>query len=256
MFMDHITYQGVTQDVAEQMMLQDLERLFCKSCSSMETFGFLTPNGVPTELEEAISLWMKSDVLARQGQLLDGVNATHPNNDEQQMAFKSIMGSIIKFKDVNRDDITEHVFHFIGGPGGTGKLALFRKLHAACHNNGLLISICAATSLAALSFDGATTAHSSFSYPAEDETDVDDQDIATCDFNKEHCDYLHEVSVIFWEKFIPNDQILLEAVLQEFKTRWDRPRYYVFVCAGDFAQVCIQSFKHPLLYYTSSCHLR
>ena len=98
---------------------------------------------------------------------------------------------------------------------------------------------CAATSLAALSFDGATTAHSLFSYPVEDETDVDDQDLATCDFNKERCDYLHEVSVIFWDEFISNDRILMEAVLEEFKTRWSKPSYYVFVCAGDFAQVCI-----------------
>ncbi len=70
----------------------------------------------------------------------------------------------------------------------------------------------------------------------EDETDVDDQDLATCDFNKER---LNEVSVIFWDEFISNDRILMEAVLEEFKTRWDTPRYYIFVCAGDFAQVCI-----------------
>jgi len=56
------------------------------------------------------------------------------------------------------------------------------------------------------------------------ETDVDDQDLTTCNFNKERCDYLHEVSVIFWDEFIPNDCILMEAVLEEFKTRWDRPR--------------------------------
>ena len=149
------------------------------------------------------------------------------------------MNSIIDFKDANRDDITDHIFHFIGGPGGTGKLALFKKLHAACCKNGQLISICAATSLAALNFDGATTAHSLFSYPVEVETDVDNQDLATCDFNKERCDYLHEVSVIFWDEFISNNCILMEAVLEEFKTRWDRPRHYVFVCAGDFAQVCV-----------------
>jgi hypothetical protein len=40
----------------------------------------------------------------------------------------------------------EHVF--IGGPGGTGKLALFKKMHTACRKNGQLISICRATSLA------------------------------------------------------------------------------------------------------------
>ena len=101
MFMDYITYQGVTQDVAEQMMLQDLKHLFRKSRSSLEKFGFPTPDNVPTELEEAISLWMQPDVIARQGQLLDGLVATHPNNGEQQMAFGSIMNSIIDFKDVN-----------------------------------------------------------------------------------------------------------------------------------------------------------
>ncbi len=99
--------------------------------------------------------------------------------------------------------------------------------------------ICAATSLAALNFDGATTAHSLFSYPVEDEIDVDNQDLATCNFNIECCDYLHEVSVIFWDEFISNDCILMEAVLEEFKTRWDRPLYYVFLCAGDFGKVCV-----------------
>jgi len=118
-------------------------------------------------------------------------------------------------------------------------LALFKKLHAACRKNGLLISICAATTLAALHVDDETTAHSLFSYPVEDETDIDDQDLATCEFNKERCDFLHEVSVIFWDEFISNDCILIESVLEEFKTRWESPRYYVFVCAGDFAQVCI-----------------
>ena len=91
------------------------------------------------------------------------------------------------------------------------------------------------------------TAHSLFSYPVEDENDVDDQDLATCDFNKERCDYLHEVSVIFWDEFISNDRIIMEAVLEEFKTRWEEPRYYIFVCAGDFAHVCI----YPL----SSIHI-
>jgi hypothetical protein len=56
MFMDYITYQCVTQDVAEQKMLQDLERLFQKSHSSLEKFGFPTLSAVPTELEEAISV--------------------------------------------------------------------------------------------------------------------------------------------------------------------------------------------------------
>jgi hypothetical protein len=51
MFMDYITYKGVPQVVAKQMMLQDLECRFRKSDSSLEKFGFTAPDGVPTELE-------------------------------------------------------------------------------------------------------------------------------------------------------------------------------------------------------------
>jgi hypothetical protein len=112
-------------------------------------------------------------------------------------------------------------------------------LHAACRNNGILITICTATSLAALSYEGATTAHSLFLYPVEDETDVDDQNLAGCNFNQERRDFLYEISVICWDEFISNDHILMEAVLKDFKTRWDTPHYYIFVCAGDFDQACM-----------------
>jgi hypothetical protein len=141
MYMDYITYQGVSPMVAEQMMLQDLERCFRKSRSLLEKFGFPIPDGVPTELEEAISLWRSPNVLPRQGQLLISLNKTHPNNAEQQITFNKIMEDVIKFANSNREDITKHKFNFIGGPGETGKLALFKKLHAACRSHDLLISI-------------------------------------------------------------------------------------------------------------------
>ena len=56
MFTDYIIYNGATEVVAEQTMLQDLERLFRKSNSSLDKFGFPIPDGVPTELAEAVSL--------------------------------------------------------------------------------------------------------------------------------------------------------------------------------------------------------
>ncbi len=71
----------------------------------------------------------------------------------------------------------------------------------------------------------------------EDETDVDDQDLATCDFKQERSDFLFEVLVIFWDEFVSNNCILMEAVLEKFRKRWIEPCYFVFVCAGDFAQV-------------------
>jgi hypothetical protein len=36
---------------------------------------------------------------------------------------------------------------------------------------------------------------------------------------------------------ISNDRNLMEAVLEQLKMLWGKPWYYVFVCAGDFAQV-------------------
>jgi hypothetical protein len=116
-FMDYIMYQGVAQVIAKQMMLQDLERCFCKSHSSLEKIGCPTPDGVLTELEEAISLWMSPDVLARQGQLLNSLNKTHPDNYKQQQAYKSILESIVNFKHANQDGTIKHDFHFIGLAG-------------------------------------------------------------------------------------------------------------------------------------------
>jgi hypothetical protein len=238
MFMDYITYENKTEDEAAQMMLRALERLFRKCGKTLTDYGFPKPERVPTELEEALSHWTNVIILEQQDQLLQELNLTIPNNNEQQEAFDDIMESIGVFTSSNRDDLQCHQFHFIGGPGGTGKSTLFRKLHAACRSKGLLIVICAFTSLAALLFNGATTAHALFGYPVEDEEDIDDQNLAECRFKAERKAFLHEVTVIFWDEFVSNDRMLIEAVLESFKTVWDKPRYFVFVCAGDFAQVC------------------
>jgi hypothetical protein len=97
--------------------------------------------------------------------------------------------------------------------------------------------IFAATSLAALSFEGAVTAHSSFGYPVEDKDNVDDLNPTRCKVKMEQADFLHEVSVIFWDKYISNDRNPMEAILEQLKMLWGKPWYYVFVCASDFAQV-------------------
>ncbi len=219
MYQDYITYQHQTVEVAQQMMLQDLEKCFHKSRSSLKKFSFPAPHRIPTELEEVLLHWKTDDAKERQGLLLQSLNVTVPNNPKQQLAFDTIMESINHMVEAGQDKMTSHVCHIITGSGGTGKTPLFRKLHAACQAKGLLISICAATGLGALLFDGATTAHSLFNYPVEEEDDVDDQDRQQCNFNKQQNDFLKEVSVIFWDEFISNDRMLMEAVLQEFKTK-------------------------------------
>jgi len=165
MMQDYIVLQGHSMEVAEQMMLRDLEHCFRKNNSSLEKFGYPTPDSVPTELEVEQAQWINEQRQNEQKQLLQHMNESQPNNEEQQIAFDAIMESVLKVKTSGRDSLSTHEFHFISGPGGTGKSALFKKLHAACRANGVLISICAATTLAALLFHGATTAHRLFSYP-------------------------------------------------------------------------------------------
>ena len=58
MYQDYITYQHQTVEVAQQMMLQDLEKCFCKNCSSLNNFGFPASDRVPTELEDIRSCIM------------------------------------------------------------------------------------------------------------------------------------------------------------------------------------------------------
>jgi hypothetical protein len=203
----------------------------------LSKFRLPTPRRVPTEVEEAILKWCNEDEMERQGELLASLNLSCPNNPKQQNAYNNIMNSIDEFRNTEPDLSTNHQFHFIGGPGGTGKSALFRKLHAACRSKGLLIAICAATSLAALLFEGAVTAHFLFGCPVEDKEDVDDLNPTRCEVKKEQAEFLHEVPVIFWDEYISNDCNLMEAILERLKTLWEKPWYYVFVCASDFAQV-------------------
>jgi hypothetical protein len=68
MYMNYIQFQKAqTIENAQVLMLQDLERLFCKSQSSLSKFGFPTPRRVPTEVEEAIFKWCNEDEMERQG---------------------------------------------------------------------------------------------------------------------------------------------------------------------------------------------
>ncbi len=48
-----------------------------------------------------------------------------------------------------------------------------------------MIAICAAASLAALSYDGAVTAHLLFDYPVEDEEDAADLNPTQCEIKQE-----------------------------------------------------------------------
>jgi PIF1-like helicase len=80
----------------------------------------------------------------------------------------------------SRDQIPKNEYIFLSAPGGAGKTTVFKQLQAACRAKGVMIQCCAATTLAALLFDGAQTAHSLFNYPVVEEADIDPERIPEC----------------------------------------------------------------------------
>ena len=99
---------------------------------------------------------------------------------------------------------------------------------------------------------GCHNAHSLFCYPVKEDGDIDDQFPSWFNLSEERSALLREVSVIFWDEFISSDRSLFEAVLQAMEMQWERPRHYVFICAGDFAQVGQFILHH---YYFGSCSI-
>ncbi len=96
--MDYLQFHNAqTIENAQLLMLQDLERLFCKSQSLLSKFGFPTTRRVPTEVEEAILKWCNEDEMEGQGELLVSLYLSCPNNAEQQNAYNNIVNSIDEF---------------------------------------------------------------------------------------------------------------------------------------------------------------
>jgi hypothetical protein len=216
----------------ENKLLQDLERLLQKEGTSLERFGFPMPTDMDTELDIEKMKYNPE----KQAELLARLELAYPRNDEQEVAFNEIMNTVKKFQSCNRDQIAEHEFIFLGAPGGAGKTTLFKQCQAACRAAGVMIQCCAATTLAALLFDGATTAHSLFKYPVVEEGDIDPEFIPQCKLdNTQRLALLMETMVIFWDEFPSNDRELFEAVIRklEQKTKYK----FIFVCAGDFHQI-------------------
>ena len=93
-------------------MLHDLKHCFRKNNSSLEKFGFPTPDSVPTELEVEQAQWINEQRQNEQKQLLQHMNECQPNNKEQQIAFDAIIESVLKLKTSTRDSLSSHEFHF------------------------------------------------------------------------------------------------------------------------------------------------
>ena len=100
----------------------------------------------------------------------------------------------------------------------------------------MFIKICAATTLAALLYDGGVTAHNLFKFPVVEDTDKDMDFPSQCmlDSDEDRLELLMHTVVIFWDEFCSNHRELFEAVVHFFQMKG---KTFLFVCAGDSNQI-------------------
>ena len=204
------------------------ERLQRSGGRELQYYGFDKPKNRLSELDRERA---KFQCTQQQQQLFLDLQSRHPLNAGQQAAFEVIDRCVSNFDSKH----AKSEFIFLSGPGGTGKTCLCEQLHAHFRSKGVLIRICASTSLAATLYKGAETAHSLFKVGVLDEAEREEDDVATCKlFKTERLELLKECKVIFWDEFVSNHREVFEAVVDEYEKA---KIYCVFVCSGDFRQI-------------------
>jgi hypothetical protein len=230
---DYMNKNNQNYQLSTNELLQDLERRLKKENQSLKTYGFPLPLEVNTELE--VELMRNCPI--ENHRLLQDLLRREPNNQLQEFYYHKLMHIVKQFQSAKDSNSFIHSkFIALVGPGGCGKTALNKKWHAACRANGVLIKVCAATTLAANLYDNAITAHSLFKFPVIEDTDRDMDLPLQCQLEKdeERLECLMETVVIFWDEFYSNHRELFESVVESFKNRNKR---FLFVISGDENQI-------------------
>jgi hypothetical protein len=101
---------------------------------------------------------------------------------------------------------------------------------------GEIVLVCASTTLAALLYPNAITAHRLFNYPViENDDDRDMDDPVRCDIKEgsERMELLEAASVIFYDEFPSNHKEIWDAIRRCVA----HIPHLIFVCSGDFRQI-------------------
>jgi PIF1-like helicase len=205
-------------------LLQEFQIRFEKDNRCNRDFGLPTPANTDTELQRHLLLYDKQE----QHNELERLDFDFPNNALQQEHFNTIMEAVQNPRPDNR-------FFFINGAGGTGKSTLCKKLHAAIRALGKIVLVCASTTLAALLFKNAVTAHRLFNYPVVEDEDRDMDDPIQCDIKEDsqRMELFQHTSVIFYDEFPSNHRDVWEAIRRALQGLTN----IIFVCSGDFRQI-------------------
>jgi len=208
---------------ATNMLLQDLASRLEDHDKRLSDYGLPEPESTQTEVERAHLQFDRVD----QERLLQSMNTTTPNTNEQQYIFDLAMNAI---------ENKETQLLFIQGIGGCGKTTLAKKILAAARSKGILCVGCASTALAATNYEYFDTAHGLFKFPVIEEEDVVDiNDTGKCKLleHLQRLELLKQTQVIIWDEFPSNNKDIFEDVYKQLNGFEGK----VVICMGDFRQI-------------------
>jgi hypothetical protein len=182
-------------------LLEDLAELLQQHGRTLTDYGFPEPLLITSLLDRE---YLKHGNVCEQQSLLLELQATAPNNADQEVAYRKIVQKI---------DNNETYKYFLQGKGGSGKITLAKKVMAYTRSKGAIALGCASTGLAASINDDFYTSHTLFAYPVEEDDDSDLSDEAVCNFDKNPgmLELLTAEKVIIWDESTCNHKKLYEA---------------------------------------------
>ncbi|XP_072066915.1 uncharacterized protein [Arachis hypogaea] len=134
-------------------------------------------NLIPRVIQEELSVKVPREDLCSVARL----------NNDQSKAFKCIMNTI---------DRRESGVFFVDGPGGSGKIFLYRAIIAELRNKGHIILITASSGIAATLLPGGRTAHSRFKIP------INVEPSSICNISKQSnlAKLIRQTTAIIWDE--------------------------------------------------------
>ncbi|XP_029144547.1 uncharacterized protein [Arachis hypogaea] len=174
-------------------------------------------NSIPRVIQEELSVEVPREDLC---------SITRLNND-QSKAFKCIMNTI---------DRRESGVFFVDGPGGSGKIFLYRAIIAELRNKGHIVLVTASSGIAATLLPGGRTAHSRFKIP------INAEPSSICNISKQSdlAKLIRQTTAIIWDEApMANKESVqsLDRTLRDILAN-DMPfGGKVMVMGGDFRQV-------------------
>ncbi|XP_016168586.1 uncharacterized protein LOC107611142 [Arachis ipaensis] len=176
-------------------------------------------NSIPRVIQEELSVEVPREDLCSIERL----------NNDQSKAFKCIMDII---------DRRESGVFFVDGPGGAGKIFLYRAIITELRNKGHIVLVTASSGIAATLLPGSQTAHSRFKIP------INTKPSSICNIGKQSdlAKLIRQTTAIIWDEApMANKKSVqsLDRTLRDILAN-DMPfREKVMVMGGDFRPVLL-----------------